>query len=599
MKFMKIFLAALLAVIVAGILSTMFWLIVLIGFSGSLSSEQVVVSDNSILKINLQENITDSPVSDPFSGISLFSMDMIPSLSLYKALQSIDAAKHDDRIKGIYINPDGAGTIPLAAMEEIRAALVDFKSSGKFVVTYSDTYTQGLYYLASVSDKIYMQPKGSFSWSGLAQTSLFFKGMFDKLGLEYEIYRPTSCKYKSAVEPYFLKKMSDANREQNEVLLNTMWSEMLEDIMQSRSFSGVDYLNKLADELLVTEATDALEYKMVDALIYEDEMEGIFEELGVERGVDEQFNIVTLGEYSTQLVPNIENIGEKQVAIVYADGAIMDGEGEQSGTIFGDILAKKIKEVRLDDEVAAVVLRVNSPGGSALASDVIWREMKLLQQVKPVVVSMGEYAASGGYYISCPADAILADRFTLTGSIGVFGAFPIAKDFYEDKLGLTFDGVKTNRSADFGQGFLLGAVRPSTASEKRALLRMVDRVYETFTGNVSEGRNLPIERVLEIAEGRVWSGVSAKEIGLIDDFGGLNDAIAVAAAKAGLEKYCVEERLVQPEGFAAILSQLNARIKAQVEMDALGLMFKPYERVQEVLSLQGVLMYSPYSYDIE
>lgn len=598
MKFMKVFLAALLAVVVGSILTTLIWIFTLLGIAGSMETA-VKVEDHSILKIDFAENITDSPVTNPFSGLDFMSMEMTGNLSLYKALQAIDAARGDDRIEGIYLRMNGMGSASAAVVEELRAAIEEFKESGKFVVAYNEGYASASYYLATAADKIYLQKEGMISWQGMAYTIPFFKGLFDKLDVEYEIFRPTACKYKSAVEPYFLTKMSDANREQMNAMVGSMWNVLAETVVESRGFESLEQFNELTDGLLLCMPEDALKHGMVDGLIYEDEMDGVFADLGVEKNADNEYNYITLGEYAMQVVPDLDNLSAGQVAVVYADGSIVDGEGVMDGTIFGNTLAAKIAEVRKDDDVKAVVLRVNSPGGSALASDVVWREMKLLQGEKPVVVSMGGYAASGGYYISCPADAILADRLTLTGSIGVFGAFPVTGELFEKKMGITFDGVKSNASSDFGQGFLLGAIRPTTPTEKAFLMKSVDKVYESFTGKVSEGRNLPIDKVLDIAGGRVWSGVDALGIGLIDSYGGLKAAIAVAADKAGLERFRVEEHLEEPEGFAAFFSSLNACVKAHFALDDLGTAFLPYRKAQEILSQRGLLMYCPYTIEME
>lgn len=598
MKFLKVFLAALLAVVVGSFLTALLWIMTLLGIVGSMESS-VEVEKHSILKIDLAENISDSPVTDPFSGLDFMSMERTGSISLFAALQAIDAARDDDRIEGIYLRLNGAGGTSLAILEELREALEEFKESGKFVVSYNEVYGQGSYYLATAADKIYLQKEGGLSWQGMSYTIPFYKGLFDKLDVEFEIFRPTVCKYKSAVEPYFLKKMSDANREQMNALVSSMWNVVADAVVESRGFESREEFDELTDKLLLCQPEEALEHGMVDGLIYEDEMEDVFAELGVERNSDGEYNFVSLGEYASQLGPDVNTLTADEIAIVYADGSIVDGEGSQSGTIFGNTLASKLAEVRKDEDVKAVVLRVNSPGGSALASDVVWREMKLLQAEKPVVVSMGSYAASGGYYISCPADAIVADRLTLTGSIGVFGAFPVTGEMFEKKLGITFDGVKSNASADFGQGFLAGAIRPANATERAYLMKSVDKVYGNFTGKVSEGRNLPIDKVLNIAEGRVWSGVDALGIGLIDTYGGLKAAISVAADKAGLEQFRVEEHLDELDGFAAIFASLNARIKARCEMDELGCALMPYKKAREILSQRGLLMYCPYTVELE
>lgn len=586
MKFLKYFLAGLLAFMVGSFVVTLFWVAVFVGMAGSMESP-VVVEKESVLKIDFSELITDAPSTDPFVGINFQTMQSTPQLSLMQALRAIDAAAGDERIKGIYLHLNGLGGVDgTAVMEELREALVHFKESGKFIVAYNEAYSQGAYYLATAADKIYLQPEGSMQWSGLAASMMFYKGLLDKLDLKMEVFRPTVCKYKSAVEPYILKKMSPENRAQMQQLLDAMWKTMTEAVAASRGIS-VEEQNRLADNLDVILPEEALAHKFIDGILYEDEMNNVFAELGVVVEED-TCHFVTLGEYASQVGADLKNLTAPEVAIVYASGQIVDGEGV-GPEIYGNSLAAQIKAVRLDEKVKAVVLRVNSPGGSALASDVIWREMELLKAEKPVVVSMGSYAASGGYYISCPADVILSDKMTLTGSIGVFGMIMNPIDALKNKLGVTLDGVQTNRSAGMGSIELL------TRTERAAIMRSVDRVYETFTGHVSKGRNLPLERVLEIAEGRVWSGTEALEIGLVDANGGLKSAIAVAVDKAGLgESYRVVEKEEAPTGLAALLSAFSMQMKSSWEASELGLMMKEYRTVQEALSQQGVRMYSPY-----
>ena len=591
MNFVKTFLAGLLAVVVGSVVVFVLWLVILLGVAGSMGSTTTLVENDSILKIDLSEMITDAPVADPFAGIDFQTMEVTPQLSLMQVLRALDAAAGDERIKGIYLRLNGLGGIETGAMEELREALVQFKESGKFIVSYNESYTQGAYYLASVADKIYLQPEGSMDWSGLAQTTMFYKGLLDKLDLKMEIFRPTVCKYKSAVEPFFLKKMSPENRAQMQAMVDDIWGVITEAVSASRDIPVAE-LNRLADNLEVVLPQEALQHKFVDGVIFEDQMNDVFAELGV-TAHDDEYRFVTLGEYAAQVGADLKNLSSPEVAIVYANGQIVDGEGT-GDQIFGNSLAAQIKEVRLDEKVKAVVLRVNSPGGSALASDVIWREVELLKAEKPVVVSMGSYAASGGYYISCPADVIVADKMTLTGSIGVFGMVPYPLDAMKNKLGITIDGVKTNRSSGMGQ------MEPLSRTERASIMRGVDRVYETFTGHVSKGRNLPIERVLEIAEGRVWSGTEAVKIGLVDANGGLKTAIALAVDKAGLgDKYRVNERLETPTGVAAILSAFSARVKASWEASELGVMMQQYRTVQEAFSQQGVVMYSPYKVTLE
>lgn len=591
MNFVKTFLAGLLAVVVGSVVVFVVWLVMLLGLAGSMGSTTTPIENDSILKIDLSEMITDAPAANPFAGVDFQTLEVTPQLSLMQVLRALDAAAGDERIKGIYLRLNGVGGIETGAMEELREAIVQFKESGKFVVAYNESYTQGGYYLATAADKIYLQPEGSMDWSGMAQTTMFFKGLLDKLDLKVEIFRPTVCKYKSAVEPFFLKKMSPENRAQMQAMMDDIWGVITEAVSVSRNIP-VEELNRLADNLEVILPEEALKHKFIDGVIFEDQMNDIFAELGV-KAHDDEYRFVTLGEYAAQVGPDLKKLSSPEVAVVYANGQIVDGEGTGE-QIFGNSLAAQIKKVRLDEKVKAVVLRVNSPGGSALASDVIWREVELLKAEKPVVVSMGSYAASGGYYISCPADVIVADKMTLTGSIGVFGMAMNPHDALKNKLGITLDGVKTNRSSGMGQ------TAPLSPTERASIMRGVDRVYETFTGHVSKGRNLPIERVLEIAEGRVWSGTKALEIGLVDANGGLKTAIALAVEKAGLgENYRVNERLEMPTGVAAVLSAFSVRVKASWEASELGVMMQQYRQVQEALSQQGVVMYSPYKVTLE
>ncbi len=588
MNFLKVFLGCLLAVVAGSILTFLFWIFVLVGIAGSMETP-TIVKPGSVLRIDLAETLVDSPSNDPFASFDFAAMQPMPRLPLYKALRAVEAAAADDRIAGICLRPNGGGGFEgTALVEELRVAIADFKRSGKFVVAYNEYYTQGDYYLASVADSVYMQPEGSIEWSGLSMSVMFYKGLFDKLDLKAEVFRPASCKYKSAVEPYVLSAMSEANRRQMQALAESVWGTIVEAVSAARGIAP-ERLNLLADELAVSLPDDALRHGFIDGILYEDELAGVLERLGADPAQS-----VSLGEYAAGLGPDASNVLAPQVAVVYADGAVVDGEGVTGGYIYGNTLAETLASVRDDDRVRSVVLRVNSPGGSALASDVVWRAMELLRAEKPVVVSMGSYAASGGYYIACPADAILADRMTLTGSIGVYGMYLNTADALKNKLGITLDAVKTNVSAG------MGATGALTPAQRASILRGVDRVYATFTEHVAEGRNLPLEHVLDIAQGRVWTGADATGIGLVDANGGLREAIAVAADKADLgADFRVVEVLEQPEGFAALLASLMGQVRASVESSELGVMMKQYRKVQELVKQQGVVMYEPRTFAME
>ena len=590
MNFGKTFLAGLLAVVAGMALLFFFGFMLLFGIAATFE-KSVTVQPESILKIDLSEMLTDAPSTDPLAGLDVRTLQATPQLPLLKALRMIETAAADERIKGIYLRLNGTGGVEgTAILEELREALEAFKLSGKFIVAYNETYSQGGYYLASVADRIYMQPQGGLDWTGLASNVTFYKGLLDKLDLKMEVFRPTACKYKSAVEPFILDRMSPANREQMQQLVNSMWGTISGDVCRSRGIDPEE-MRRITDNLEVTLADEALKYGFVDGLLYEDQMNDVFAELGVEPDGD-TYRFITLGEYASQVGVDLKNLSADQVAVVYASGQIVDGEG-YGREIYGNTLAATLADVRRNDKIKAVVLRVNSPGGSALASDIVWREMELLRAEKPVIVSMGSYAASGGYYISCPADVIVADRLTLTGSIGVFGMILDPHDALKNKLGITVDGVQSNAESDLmGKGSL-------SPVQRAMILRGVDQVYTTFTNNVSEGRNLPIERVLEIAGGRVWSGVDALEIGLVDACGGLKMAIAQAVDKAGLgENYRIVEVTDQPTGLAALLSNFGMSLRAAFTRSELGGMMKEYETVREALSQQGVVMYSPYRVEL-
>ena len=572
MNFIKTFLAGLLAFVVGTFLVFFIWIFVLMGIAGSME-KSVAVSPESILRIDFSEIITDSPSSDPLAGLNLVSLQRTRQLPLLQALRAIEAAASDDRIKGIYLRMNGGGGVAgTALLEELREALEEFGQTGKFIVAYNEVYSQGQYYLASVADRIYMQPEGGMDWSGLSMNLMFYKGLFDKLDLKAEVFRPTVCRYKSAVEPYILDRMSDENREQMQELVNSVWGTISGTVAAARGIDSAA-MREITDRLQVTLPEDALEHGFVDGLIYEDQMKEVFAELGVADDGEGNYEFVSLGDYASMVGPDLDNLGADRVAVE---------------EIYGNTLAAKLAGVREDEKVKAVVLRVNSPGGSALASDVIWREMELLKAEKPVVVSMGSYAASGGYYISCPADVIVADRTTLTGSIGVFGMFINPIDALKNKLGVTLDGVKSNASAG------MGSVSALTPVERASIMRGVDKVYETFTEHVAAGRNLPVERVLEIAGGRVWSGEDALEIGLIDTYGGLKTAIAMAVDKAGMgDDFRVVEVREEPTGLAAFLSAMNVSIREAFTRSELETVMKEYGAVREATRLQGILMYSP------
>ena len=577
MNFFKTFLASLLAFFVANFVWFFLFIIIVAGVA-AIGSSTTVVEPKSVLKIDLAESIVDQPVNDPLAGFDPMSMNVQKSVSNMQVMNAIESAAQDDNIEGIYINLTGAGTASAALLEEVRDYITAFKESGKFVVAYGEVYSQGGYYLASVADSIYLNPVGEMEWRGLAAQVMFYKGLLDKLGVEPQVFRHGT--FKSAVEPYILNKMSPENRTQMETYVNSIWGTMVADIAKERNLS-IDSLNMFATDLSAMMAEDALANRMVDGLKYEDEVEDILREK-LELDADEDITFVTLGEYIAAK-PYTPTYSDNKIEVIYAEGQIVQGTSEQ-GTLGSSTLADQLAEARLDEEVKAVVLRVNSPGGSALASEVIWREMELLRQQKPVIVSMGDYAASGGYYISAPADAIIADATTLTGSIGVFGLMFNAEKALNNKLGITIDVAKTNPSADMGMPF-----RAVSSNERTKIMRSIEQVYSTFVNHVADGRNMTFDSVDAIGQGRVWTGNDGNRIGLVDEIGGLKYAIAVAADKAEcLDDYMVRESMGEPTGLAALLSSLEAHISDRKMRKEMGAMYDEYRSLRALMENEGV-----------
>ncbi len=606
-SFFRSFLATLLAIVAA---SLVFFVIALAIFAGAMSSfsgNSAVLMPNSVLTINMDESISDAPASDPMSvlGVSLnggFSMSK--SLSMLQVLSAIESAKTDDYIKGIYIYSNGGGSVEgTAQMEELRNALLDFKSSGKFIVSYNSSYSQGQYWMASVADKVYLNPEGEIDWRGLASSVVFYKGLIDKLGVDVDIIRHGS--FKSAVEPYMTDKMSPANRLQMETLVGSLWGALLSDISVSRNIT-TEQLQEYAENLALVSAEDAKELGFVDDLLYEDQVNKIIcsliEQSDVEEGAEaetdsetmdaEDFGSISLGDYVSVSSYSGKKISKNKVAVIYASGQIFEGKGATGVT--SNSMMELLKRARVDDNVKAVVLRINSPGGSALASEEIWREVSLLREEKPVIVSMSCYAASGGYFISSPADVILADKTTLTGSIGVFGVMMSVGNALKTNLGITTDVAKTAPSADMGSGF-----RPLQSAETEYMTKSVEKVYKTFVGHVAAGRNMTEEAVDKIGGGRVWSGEDALEIGLADGIGGLKDAIALAADRAGVaEDFRVTEILPEMDSFTALMQQFSAKISASGTQNVTDKAFSYYRMVENMLKQQGVQAMMPYFVEI-
>ena len=525
---MKSFFKNVLSTIVGVVLSVVVVVLLFIGIisiaiSTLDSDKETKVKANSILKITLSKPIVERASDNPFENLSITNMDPETEIEFKSILDNIEKAKTDDRIKGIYLNVPWVNA-GLSQTEEIRNKLLDFKKSGKFIIAYAEYYSQNGYYLSSVADEIFLNPEGIFELKGLSAQIIFFKGLLEKLDIEAQVIR--HGKFKSAIEPFILDKMSKENREQISLLLTTISDNILDSIASQRGIT-LSKVEELANNLEINTATKCLENNFVDALIYQDELEN---KLKSKLGEEAKLQLISLTKYNNAKVEKQGKISRDKIAIIYATGEINSGKGDLK-SIGSVTTAKAIKEAREDERIKAIVLRVNSPGGSALASDVIWRETILAKAEKPLVISMGDLAASGGYYIACAADTIVANPTTITGSIGVFGLIPNLQHFYKNKLGITIDTVNTHKHAD------MGVNRALTAFEKAKIQESIEEIYATFIGHVAEGRNMSTAAVDDIGQGRVWTGYDAKRLGLVDVLGGLETAIDIAAHLAKLDDY--------------------------------------------------------------
>ncbi|WP_294620255.1 signal peptide peptidase SppA [uncultured Bacteroides sp.] len=524
--FFKFTLATITGIILSSVV--LLFISILVVFSMVSSSEsETQVRKNSIMMLDLNGTLTERSQENP---LELLIKDDYKTYGLDDILSSIKKAEENENIKGIYIHASSLGA-GFASLEEIRDALKDFKKSGKFIVAYSDTYTQGLYYLSSVADKVLLNPHGMLEWRGLASTPIFFKDLLEKIGVEMQVFKVGT--YKSAVEPFISTEMSPANREQVNVYLSSIWGEITDAVAQSRNLS-VEALNKEADRMLMFyPATESVKNGLVDTLIYKNDVRDYLKNL---IGIDKDDNMPILG---IQDMVNVKkNVPRDKsgnvIAVYYAYGEIDGSASATTGEgINSEKVIKDLRKLKDDENIKAVVLRVNSPGGSAYGSEQIWHAVSQLKKEKPVIVSMGDYAASGGYYISCNADTIVAEPTTLTGSIGIFGMIPNAKEL-TDKLGLNFDVVKTNPHADFGS-----LTRPMNESEKGLMQMYVNNGYKLFLTRCSDGRGISMEELDKMAQGRVWTGSTAKELGLVDELGGLDKALEIAIAKTGVDAYTI------------------------------------------------------------
>lgn len=585
---MKQFFKYVFATIIGVLLCMVIFTFVVIGIISSAGSDKkTVVEANSVLRLSFDYAIKERTSSNPLSGIPFLNLSVKKAIGLNDILSSIKRAKADDNIKGIYLD-ESYMLSGQATTEEIRNALLDFKKSGKFVIAYSEIYTQGAYYLASVADKVYINPKGIFEFSGFHSQYTFFKGALEKLGVEAQVIKVGT--FKSAVEPYILDKMSDANRLQVNSYLGSLYDYFLTGIGKSRKINK-DSLFSIANNLKIKYPEDALKYKLVDGLKYKDQ---IIDELKqrTQTEKDDNLNMVELNDYNDPEENKDQSSSNNRIAVVYASGDISGGEGDDN-SIGSERISKAIRKARLDNKVKAVVLRINSPGGSSLASDVLWREVAITKKVKPIIVSMGDVAASGGYYMACAADSIFAQPNTITGSIGIFAILPNMQNFFNQKLGVTFDGVKTGKFADLGD-----VSRPLNPEERAILQDQVNHGYLDFTNAVASGRKKTQKYIDSIGQGRVWTGTQALKIGLVDRLGSIDDAIRSAAAKAKLKDYKLVAYPEQKSLLENFGSGLASEARTYMMKQELGDSYRYYNDLKTILKFNGPQTRMPYTIDI-
>lgn len=584
MSFGKSFLAAFLALVVFSAIG--FFLF--IGVIAALSSEkEVVLEENSVLHLKLDGEITEQEKDNPFSGIPVIGND-VENVGLIQLKQAINHAKTDEKIKGIFLEV-GHPSTGFSTLEEVRTALMDFRKSGKWVIAYNETMTEGAYYMASAADKVYLNPEGEIEFNGLTVEIGFYKRLFDKLEIKPEIFRVGE--FKSAVEPFFLEKMSDANRLQLTELVNSIYDYVLVRIAEARNIPKAK-LEEISDKMLVRNAAAAKELGLVDSLLYEDEFRTLMKnKVGI--ADDKEISFVKYGKYRKSF--STYKSSKNEIAVIVADGTIMPGKANAQDRVIGaDTFVKEIRKAREDKDIKAIVLRINSPGGEFRSSDRMWREITLASKVKPVIASMGDYAASGGYYLAMACDTIVAQPHTITGSIGIFGMMFDMSGFLGNKIGVTFDEVKTG---EFGEMYTV--TRPLTDVEKSFWQKNLDDHYETFTSKAAAGRHMPIENLKKVASGRVWTGEQALENKLVDVLGSFDDAIAIAAQKANVSAdYKLKYYPEQKPFFEQLMTQFEENAKTDALKTELGEYYIWYQQMQKIKTYQGEQARMPFEFQI-
>jgi protease-4 len=559
----------------------------LVAMSGD---DEVKVKDRTVLRIDWQTPIMDRTSENPFEGFDFATMQSKKPVGLNEILKNLDKAASDPKIEGIFLDME---SIPagIATSQEIRDKLLAFKETGKFIVSYANNYDQKAYYLASVANEIYLNPEGMILFKGLNAQVMFLKGLLKKLDIELQIVRGPDNKFKSAVEPLMYDQMSDANRMQIKELIDSVWGQILIALSDNRGISIAD-LNTIADNLETSTAEKAQELHFIDGSFYRDQVIDLLKEK-TGKSADEELNLISFNSYTSAKITKEEGVIRDRIAVVYAQGDIVQGKGKEDN-IGSKTIANAISEARLNKKVKAIVFRVNSGGGDAQASEIIRREVELAIKDKPVIVSMGDMAASGGYWISTNADYIFAQPTTLTGSIGVFGIIPNMKGLFNNKLGITWDEVMTNKNSDF-----IDVMKPLSPFQHDKINESVIDIYQKFTALVARTRKLDVTYVDSIARGRVWTGEDAKKIGLIDEFGGLEAAIKYAAEKAELgDDYRIVEYPKRKDFVQQLMDELTGQVSSRLISNELGEYAKYYEQLQSLQKMQGIQARVPFLLEI-
>lgn len=581
MNFFKSFFASCLGALAAMVL-VVIAIVLIISASGD---EEIVIKENSVLELDFDVPVIETEKEDPFAGIPMFGSATNRPVGLAQLRQTIEHAKSDPQIKGIFMTVSYP-QMGYSMIEEVRKALKDFKAEGKWVIAYSESMSESAYYLASAADKVYLHPEGDLEFNGIAVDVTFFKRLFDKLDIKPEVFRVGE--FKSAVEPFLLEKMSDANRLQLTEMIESIYDHVLTGISESR---GIDKatLQQVSDKMLVRNPDQALEYKLVDSLMYDDQVK---DEMKRRLGVTGKDNVAFVKYKKYKRSFSTYKDSKNEIAVIVAEGPIMSGKAGTGQSIVGsETFSEDLRKARENDNVKAVVIRINSPGGSSLASDAMWREIVLTSKVKPVIASMSDYAASGGYYMAMGCDTIVAQPNTITGSIGVFSVLYDASGFLNNKIGLTSEELKTGEI-----GELITINRPLTDVEKDIWQKRTEEVYETFTAKAAEGRKMTQENIKKVASGRVWTGVQAKERGLVDVLGSFDDAVAIAATAGGVkDDYKVKfYPKYSPGLFEQIIDQYDEESQARAMREQLGEYYYMYEQLQHIRSYQGTQARMPF-----